>query len=98
MAKYQFFQRGSGHSKEVRYLSTERSDFLAAKEALLAAGFEVHGDMIYAADDASAIAHFNSGMIYPLEEYNKAHSMGGLYYFLTGIASSIRQYWARRAS
>ncbi|WP_348945403.1 hypothetical protein ABHF33_02010 [Chitinibacter sp. FCG-7] len=98
MAKYQFFQLSKDGKKLVRYLCTDREDFLPAKELLLGQGFEVIGDMIYASNDQEAIDHFNSGMIYPLAEYNKAEGVGGLFYFVKGIYEEARDFYRRRAN
>ncbi len=95
MAKYQFFKRIENTKSEVRYLCTDSADFLAQKEALLVANFEVVGDMIYAKDENKAIAHFNSGMTYPLEEYNKSGLIGGLYYLVEGLSSATVNLYQR---
>ncbi|WP_373975772.1 hypothetical protein NT239_03175 [Chitinibacter sp. SCUT-21] len=98
MAKYQFFQLSENGAKQVRFLRSDREDFLQAKEILLQQGFEVIGDMIYASNDQEAIDHFNQGMIYPLSEYNKSYGMGGLFYFVKGIYEEIRDFYRRRTS
>lgn len=96
MAKYQFFKRTDNNHNEVRYLCTDAINFLSEKESLLQQNFEVVGDMIHAKDENEALAHFNSGMIYPLEEYNKSSVMGGLFYFVKSLALAAVGYFRKK--
>lgn len=92
MPKYQFFKLEQTANDEYRWLDMAENTFLMHKEQLLGRGFEVIGDVIYADTEQEAIAKFNSGMIYPLEEYNKSNEIGGLFYFVKGISEEI---WGR---
>ncbi|QLG87165.1 hypothetical protein HQ393_02265 [Chitinibacter bivalviorum] len=97
MAKYQFFELTQDGKKLVRYLCTDLINFTQEKDRLLAQGFEVMGDMIYAGNEEEAIAHFNSGMVYPLEEYNKSNIVGGLFYCVKSLAESASGLLHRRS-
>lgn len=68
--KYQFFTRPDIQQQSVQYLDMSTADFIAQKTSLLAQGFVVSGDVIYAA----AVSQYNSGMIAPLAEFNAASS------------------------
>ncbi len=68
--KYQFFTRPDIQQQPVQYLDMSTADFIAQKTSLLAQGFVVSGDVIYAA----AVSQYNSGMIAPLAEFNAASS------------------------
>ena len=68
--KYHFFTRPDIQQQPVQYLDMSTADFTAQKSSLLAQGFVVSGDVIYAA----AVSQYNSGMIAPLAEFNAASS------------------------
>jgi len=68
--KYHFFTRPDIQQQPVQYLDMSTADFIAQKTSLLAQGFVVSGDVIYAA----AVSQYNSGMIAPLAEFNAASS------------------------
>jgi FtsH-binding integral membrane protein len=68
--KYQFFTRPDIQQQPVQYLDMSTADFIAQKTSLLAQGFVVSVDVIYAA----AVSQYNSGMIAPLAEFNAASS------------------------
>ncbi|QZA79273.1 hypothetical protein K4H28_07725 [Deefgea tanakiae] len=89
MAKYQFFKLKQTAGDEYRWLDMAQNTFLTHKEQLVGRGFEVIGDVIYADTEQEAIAKFNSGMTYPLEEYNKSSPIGGLFYAVKGLAESV---------
>jgi hypothetical protein len=95
MPKYQFFKSARDPQLEVRYLSAQATDFLTQKEVLLAQGFEVVGDMIYARDEAEAIAHYNNGMSYAVAEYGKSNALIGLYYALAGLWDVAKKRFRR---
>jgi hypothetical protein len=95
MPKYQFFKSARDPQLEVRYLSAQAVDFLAQKEALLAQDYEVVGDMIYARDEAEAIANYNSGMTYAVAEYGKSNILIGAYYALAGLWDMAKNRFRR---
>lgn len=72
--KYQFFTLPADNEQSLQYLDMSSADFIAQKSNLLAQGFTVSGDVIYAANAADAVSQYNSGMIAPLAEFNAASS------------------------
>jgi len=72
--KYQFFTLLGDQQPPVQYLDMSTADFIAQKTSLLAQGFIVSGDVIYAANATDAVSQYNSGMIVPLAEFNAASS------------------------
>lgn len=90
MPKYQFFKLEQTEGNEYQWLAMAEDTFLAQKEQLLRRGFEVVGDTIYAENEQDAIAKFNSGMIYPLDEYNTSTPIGGLIYAAKGLVEALQ--------
>ena len=72
--KYQFFTFPADNEQPVHYLDMSAADFIAQKSTLLAQGFIVSGDVIYAENATDAMSQYNSGMIVPLAEFNAASS------------------------
>lgn len=72
--KFQFFTLPGDQQKPVQYLDMSTADFIVQKTSLLAQGFVVSGDVIYAANATDAVSQYNSGMIAPLAEFNAASS------------------------
>ena len=90
MPKYQFLKLEQTQGDEYRWLDMAEDTFLSQKEQLLRRGFEVIGDTIYANNEQEAIANFNAGMSYPIEEYNKSFPIGGLFYAAKGLVEAIQ--------
>ncbi|MBM9888159.1 MULTISPECIES: hypothetical protein [Deefgea] len=93
MPKYQFFK--SEHDHQHQWLDMADGAFLLRKEQLLSRGFEVIGDTIYADSEQEAIAKFNSGMMYPLKEYNVSTPSGGLFYAVKSLLEILYQRLSR---
>lgn len=97
MPKYQFFKLEQTARDEYRWLDMADDTFLAQKTQFINQRFEVVGDVIYADNEQDAIAKFNSGIAYPLEEYNKAHGIGGIFYAAKGIYEEIKDWRQKRS-
>ncbi|MGL4995483.1 MAG: hypothetical protein ACRC6G_04850 [Deefgea sp.] len=97
MPKYQFFKLEQTERDEYCYLAMAEDSFLLEKENLLSRGFEVIGDVIYAESEQEAVAKFNSGMIYPLEEYNQSSPIGGLFYAVKSATEFVVERLSKKA-
>ncbi|SKC31321.1 MULTISPECIES: hypothetical protein [Photobacterium] len=73
MAKYQFFCLPHSNREKFTYLDMADKQFITQKQQLLAAGFEIEDDVIFADTSAEAVAHFKSNFIYVMEEYNNSN-------------------------
>ena len=82
MAKYQFFCIPDSNRQQFTYVDMADEQFMEQKQQLLAAGFEVEDDVIFADTQEEAVEHFKSNFIYAVEEYNNAN-------FLTAFASLV---------
>ncbi|WP_027467988.1 hypothetical protein [Deefgea rivuli] len=96
MPKYQFFKLEQAKGDNYRWLAMAEDSFLVQKEQLLSRGFEVIGDVIYAETEQEAVRLFNSGMTYPLQEYNLSSPMGGLVYAVKALAESARDRLSKK--
>ncbi len=67
MSTYQFYKRTIESQSEIRNLCVEEEgDFFARRDKMLAQGFEVVGDLIYAPNEELAMYRFNEEMKNPL--------------------------------
>ena len=98
MPKYQFLKLEQTQGDEYRWLDMAEDTFLSQKEQLLRRGFEVIGDTIYANNEQEAIANFNAGMSYPIEEYNKSFPIGGLFYAAKGLVEAIQDRFSNNTA
>lgn len=96
MPKYQFFKLEQAEGDDYRWLAMAEDSFLVQKEQLLSRGFEVIGDVIYAETEQEAVRLFNSGMTYPLEEYNKSSVIGGLVYAAKELTEVVRDRLSKK--
>jgi len=88
--KFQFFTLPGDQLQPVQYLDMSTADFIVQKTSLLAQGFIVSGDVIYAANATDAVNQYNSGMIAPLAEYNAASSpVYGLVVWLQSLKAKL---------
>lgn len=73
MAKYQFFVLPNTDRRQFTFLDSASETFLREKEQLIAQGFEVEDDLIYAGNEKEAVEKFKSNYITALEDYNASH-------------------------
>lgn len=89
MAKYQFFCKPNTNRKEFTFLNPTSDTFPREKEQLLAQGFEVEDDYIYADSEPEAIEKFKSNFIYATEEYAASNPESAFIIFLKESLHSI---------
>lgn len=68
--KYQFFTVPNSKRQKFTYLDMASPTFMVEKENLLAQGFEVEEDSIYADSAQEAVEKYKSNYVCALEEYN----------------------------
>ncbi|GAB3515517.1 hypothetical protein [Photobacterium alginatilyticum] len=73
MAKYQFFVLPNTDRRQFTFLDSASETFLREKEQLIAQGFDVEDDLIYAGNEKEAVEKFKSNYISALEDYNASH-------------------------
>lgn len=87
--KYQFFTIPNSNRQEFTYLDMASITFLEEKDALLAQGYEVEDDSIYADSAQEAVEKYKSNYIYALEEYNTSsnpfYSLILIYKWMKGL-------------
>ncbi|CZF79048.1 hypothetical protein GCE9029_01225 [Grimontia celer] len=87
--KYQFFTIPNSKRQKFTYLDMASNTFLEEKDALLAQGYEVEDDSIYADSAQEAVEKYKSNYIYALEEYNTSsnpfYSLILIYKWLKGL-------------
>lgn len=96
MSKYQFFCKPNTKRKEFTFLNPVSDSFLQEKEQLLAQGFEVEDDYIYADTESEAIEKFKSNFIYVAEEYNASIPESGLFIFLKESLHSLIKIFRKK--
>ncbi|CZF82460.1 hypothetical protein [Grimontia marina] len=87
--KYQFFTIPNSNRQKFTYLDMASNTFLVEKDALLAQGYEVEDDSIYADSAHEAVEKYKSNYIHALEEYNAStnpyYSLILIYKWLKGL-------------
>ncbi|OZS42292.1 hypothetical protein [Photobacterium sanguinicancri] len=96
MSKYQFFCKPNTNRKEFTFLNSASDSFLQEKEQLLAQGFEVEDDYIYADTESEAIEKFKSNFIYATEEYAASHPESGLFIFLKESVHALTKVFRKK--
>ncbi|KLV05244.1 hypothetical protein ABT56_12460 [Photobacterium aquae] len=90
MSKYQFFCKPDSNRREFTYLDMDGDTFIDEKRQLIAIGFEVEGDVIYADSPQEAIDKFQSNFSAPLEDYSNSHVAGGIATFVIEAVKTLR--------
>ncbi|OCH36550.1 hypothetical protein [Aliivibrio fischeri] len=89
MAKYQFFCIPNSDRKKYTFLDMASESFLKEKSAILAQGFEVEDDAIYAETSEEAVEKFQSNFVYAVDEYGKADVSYGFAIFIQSIYKKL---------
>ncbi|MCW8327235.1 hypothetical protein MD588_00275 [Photobacterium sp. SDRW27] len=89
MSKYQFFVQPNTHRQQFTFLNPDSETFLQEKQQLIAQGFEVEDDYIYAATEQEAVEKFKSNYIYALEEYNAANPISAFALSLSKLCIDV---------
>ncbi|ACH63930.1 conserved hypothetical protein [Aliivibrio fischeri MJ11] len=89
MAKYQFFCIPNSDRKKYTFLDMASESFLKEKSAILAQGFEVEDDVIYAETSEEAVEKFQSNFVYAVDEYGKADVSYGFAIFIQSIYKKL---------
>ena len=74
MARYPFFSIPASNRQQYTYVDMASPSFLTEKAALLAQGFEVQEDFIYAASPQEAVEKYKSDVLYVADEVGKSDS------------------------
>lgn len=69
MSKFQFYSKPDTNDKAFTFLDMGTNSFLDEKEILFKQGFEVSGDVIFAATPKEAVEKYRSNFLYVSEEY-----------------------------
>ncbi|MBP3139530.1 hypothetical protein ACTFQF_19270 [Aliivibrio fischeri] len=89
MAKYQFFCIPNSDRKKYTFLDMASESFLKEKSVILAQGFEVEDDVIYAETSEEAVEKFKSNFVYAVDEYGKADVSYGFAIFIQSIYKKL---------
>ena len=74
MARYPFFSIPASNRQQYTFIDMASPSFLTEKAALLAQGFEVQEDFIYAASPQEAVEKYKSDVLYVADEVGKSDS------------------------
>ncbi|AVP94833.1 hypothetical protein [Aeromonas rivipollensis] len=74
MARYPFFSIPASNRQQYTFIDMASPSFLTEKAALLAQGFEVQEDFIYAASPQEAVEKHRSDFLYVADEVGKSDS------------------------
>lgn len=74
MARYPFFSIPASNRQQYTFIDMASPSFLTEKAALLAQGFEVQEDFIYAASPQEAVEKHRSDFLYVADEMGKSDS------------------------
>lgn len=83
--KFQFYYNQEFGRENFTYLNMENETFLAEKEQMIKAGFEVDGDVIIAQSSEEAIEKYKSNFIHVIEEYSNSHPESALANFFIEV-------------
>ncbi|MBV7413422.1 hypothetical protein [Aeromonas sp. sif2433] len=89
MAKYQFLTIPASNRQSYTYLDADSPTFTLERNALLAQGFEVEDDFIYANTPAEAVEKYRSNFTYVAEEYAQSNAIYAAFSLLVVIGKSL---------
>ncbi|MEG0006734.1 MAG: hypothetical protein RR721_15700 [Aeromonas sp.] len=89
MAKYQFLTLPASQRQTYTYLDADSPTFIQEKNALLAQGFEVEDDFIYAHTPTEAIEKYRSNFTYVAQEYAHANGIYAFFHLMLVIGKSL---------
>ena len=87
--KFQFYYNQEFGRENFTYLNMEDETFLAEKDQLIKAGFEVDGDVILAQSSEEAVEKYKSNFIHVIQEYSNSHPESALANFFIEVYKSI---------
>ncbi|UTV29959.1 hypothetical protein [Photobacterium atrarenae] len=96
MSKFQFFCKPSTNRQAFTFLNSASETFLQEKEQLLAQGFEVENEFIYADTESEAVEKFKSDYLWAIEEYTISNPASGVFYQLVQLAKYISSIFRKR--